>query len=88
MNLAFRITNALLDMGVIVEGVSAAVVQNKVADILAADPRMREAIIHLQDERWDTPMPVCGQWRQTEVTDDPRVVNCLKCLKHIRRARS
>lgn len=84
MALAFEVTNSLLNAGYIIGDLSPTKVQVLVESVLRKDPRLRPAIIHIQDKRWTDPMPSCHQvGNSLVIADDSTLATCRRCLKQI-----
>ena len=83
MNIAFEITNQLLHAGYIIEDLAPTKVQTLVESVLQKEPRLRTAIIHLQDKWYpDEPMAVCHQvGNSLVIADDSTIVTCRRCLR-------
>lgn len=81
MNIAFEITNRLLNAGYIIEDLAPTKVQVLVESVLQEDPRLRAAIIHLQDKWYTEPMSICHQvGNSLVIADDSAIVTCRRCL--------
>ena len=78
-SLASKIVNDLLFAKVIGEGVSPTEVQLVIQAQLNLDSRLREKVIHFQDNKGQS-KPECHQIGKVQVIDNISEVTCLHCL--------